>query len=286
MIITCKPTLPFVEMMATQACNLACSGCTNYSDVAHKGWVPWAQAQSEIEPWLTRVEIPDFGIFGGEPLLHPEIRQWIRGVRSLMPAAQIRFTTNGLLLKHNLDLVDLAAEVGNIVFKVSVHVKDAHLEDTIQYIMNRFAWQPVIEYGISRFETGNRFRFQVNKPDTFWKTFQDSFTNMRPHDNDPSEAFKVCSQQTCPLLYQGRIYKCSTVGLMRDILKKFDNPNPELWQPYLSDGIAPDCSKQDLSKFLTNFGRPHTLCRQCPSSKDVNSRIQHFTNVKRQKTRV
>jgi organic radical activating enzyme len=280
------PLLPFVEMMATQSCNLACSGCTNYSDVAHKGWIPWSQAQKEIQAWLVRVDIPDFGILGGEPLLNPEIRQWIQGIRSLMPTAQIRFTTNGLLLERNLDIVDLAADVGNIVFKIGVHVNDQALENTIQYIMNRFNWRPVKEYGIDRFETGNRFRFQVSRPDVFWKTFQGSYINMRPHDNEPKAAFEVCCQQTCPLLYQGRVYKCSTVGLLKDILIKFGMPNAELWQPFLRDGIAPDCSDQDLDQFLSNFGRPDAVCRQCPSSRDLASRIQHLANVKRQKTKI
>lgn len=281
-----KPILPFVEMMATQTCNLSCSGCTNYSDVVHKGWVPWKYAKSQIVPWLERVNIPDFGILGGEPLLNPEIRQWILGVRDLLPNAQIRFTTNGLLLAQNLDIVDLAAEVGNIVFKIGVHVMDPDLENTIQYIMDRFSWQPVTEYGINRFETGNRFRFQISRPDTFWKTFQGPYTNMQPHNNDPAAAFAVCCQQTCPLLYQGRIYKCSTVGLLRDTLTKFGNPNPELWQPFLSDGIAADCSDEDLDKFLSNFGRPNALCRQCPSSQNSSSKILHLSNVSRQKTKI
>jgi sulfatase maturation enzyme AslB (radical SAM superfamily) len=286
MITAMRPTLPFVEMMATQSCNLSCAGCTNYSDVAHKGWVPWSRAQSEIEAWLARVDILDFGIFGGEPLLNPEIRQWIKGVRSLLPGAQIRFTTNGLLLGRNLDIVDLAADVGNIVFKIGVHVKDPALENTIQYVMERFDWQPVIEYGIDRFETGNRFRFQVSRPSVFWKTFQGSYADMRPHDSDPASAFEICCQKTCPLMYQGRIYKCSTVGLLRDTLSKFGRPNLDLWQNFLSNGIGPDCNDQDLDRFLSNFGQPHALCRQCPTRQDLDSRIQHLANVKRQKTKI
>lgn len=281
-----KPILPFVEMMTTQACNLSCSGCTNYSDVTHKGWIPWSQASGEIKSWLARINIQDFGIFGGEPLLNPEIRQWMQGVRSLIPHAQIRFTTNGLLLDRNLDIVDLAAEIGNIVFKIGVHVSDSKLENTIEYIMQRFPWRPVTEHGINRFETGDRFRFQVSRPDVFWRTFQGPYADMRPHDNDPVEAFKVCCQQTCPLLYQGRIYKCSTAGLLRDILTKFNNPNPELWQSFLSNGIAPDCSDRELDKFLINFGRPHALCRQCPSSPDLGSRVQHLANVGKQKIKI
>ena len=43
-----KPVLPFVEIMITQACNISCTGCTNYSDLVHKGYLTWEQGQAEI----------------------------------------------------------------------------------------------------------------------------------------------------------------------------------------------------------------------------------------------
>ena len=90
-----KLILPFVETMITYACNLSCTGCTNYSDYNMKGSVPWQKGKIWIEQWLTRLDILDFGIMGGEPTLNPECEHWIYGVRSLLPNSQIRFTTNG-----------------------------------------------------------------------------------------------------------------------------------------------------------------------------------------------
>jgi molybdenum cofactor biosynthesis enzyme MoaA len=101
-----KPILPFVETMITQVCNLSCTGCTNYSDLQHEGYVPWSQGRTWLEAWLERIDIPDFGIMGGEPLINPEVNMWIQGVRDLLPTSQIRFTTNGILLHKNLDIVD------------------------------------------------------------------------------------------------------------------------------------------------------------------------------------
>ena len=59
---TMKPVLPYLEMMANQSCNLACHGCTNYSDLRHSGYVTWAQGKEQISNWITRIDIPDFGI--------------------------------------------------------------------------------------------------------------------------------------------------------------------------------------------------------------------------------
>jgi len=274
-----KPVLPFVEIMVTQACNISCAGCTNYSDLTHNGYLTWQQGRQQIQPWLSKVTIPDFGILGGEPLMNPQIRDWITGLRELMPESQIRFTTNGLLLEKNFDIVDLLHQIGNCVFKIAVHKKDDQLENIIQRVFDSYDWQPVTEYGVERFKTKNNFRFHVRRPDVFWKTFQGNYNNMRPHDSNPSDAFSICCQQTCPLLYNGRLYKCSTSGLLKDVLEKFGHLDDPLWQPFLIPGLDPDCADEELQEFLDNFGKPHKICRQCPTQDDQDSRIIHLQNV-------
>lgn len=281
-----KPVLPFVEIMVTQACNLSCHGCTNYSDLVHSGYLTWEEGRQQIVPWLERVDIPDFGILGGEPLMNPDIRNWIKGLRELMPNSQLRFTTNGLLLEKNFDIVDLLHEVGNVVFKIAVHQKNEQLENVIEQVYKKFNWEPVVEFGVSRFKTSNNLRFHVRRPDIFYKTYQGSYSNMQPHNSDPADAFAICCQQTCPLLYNGKLYKCSTSGLLDDVLKRVGYPNAEQWNKYLYEGIAPTATNDDIDKFLLNFGKPHSMCSMCPTKKDTQSTIIHLDNVSTQKVRV
>ena len=280
-----KPTLPFVEIMVTQACNLSCHGCTNYSDLVHSGYLTWEQGRKQLLSWLERVNIADFGILGGEPLMNPDIRAWIRGLRELMPEAQIRFTTNGLLLEKNFDIVELLHEIGNCVFKIAVHVEDPALERTIQRVYDLYQWEPVVEYGVSRLKTTNNLRFHHKKPDVFWKTYQGSYADMRPHNNDPAAAFEICCQQTCPLLYNGAIHKCSTSGLLNDTLKRFDYPNAEAWEQYIKPGLLPTCSDSELAAFLQNFGKPDSVCSMCPSKQDSQSQLIHLQNVSLRKVK-
>lgn len=280
-----KPILPFVEMMVTQTCNLSCHGCTNYSDLVHKGYLTWEEGKREIEPWLSRVDILDFGILGGEPLMNPDIRNWIVGLRELMPEAQIRFTTNGLLLEDNFDIVDLMHQAGNFVFKIAVHRQDERLERVIKRVEEKFNWEPVFEYGISRFKTTNDFRFYVRRPEVFYKTYKNSYADMMPHNNNPVEAFDVCCQQTCPLLYQGKLYKCSTAGLLKDTLNKVGNPNISAWSPYIQTGVAVD-DNDGLTAFLNNFGKPNSICKMCPTRGDAASVIHHISNVSIKKVKI
>jgi uncharacterized Fe-S cluster-containing radical SAM superfamily protein len=278
-----KPILPFVETMITQVCNLSCTGCTNYSDLQHEGYVPWSQGRTWLEAWLKRIDIPDFGIMGGEPLINPEVNMWIQGVRDLLPTSQIRFTTNGILLHKNLDIVDLLSDIGNCVFKITVHEKDTDVEDAIKIIFGKYKWNTVTEYGINRYITDNGFRFQINRPKTFLKTYQGNYSNMTPHNNAPQDAFDICCQPTCPLLYKGRIYKCSTSGLLKETLEKFNNPNWEVWKSYITEGIDANCSTEELQTFINNFGQANELCSMCPSIDDIDSNINHYDNVSTRK---
>ena len=283
MILRSKPILPFVEVMLTQACNLSCKGCTNYSDLSHKGYLGWSQGKEWIQEWIKRIEIPDFGIMGGEPLINPECKQWIYGVRDVLPESQIRFTTNGLLLEKNWDVMDAIEDVGNAVFKISVHVDNEKLENTIKKIFNRYEWEPVYEFGIHRWATKNGLRFQINRPDKFIKTFKNDYSNMSPWHANPKEAFDNCIQQTCPLLYNGRIYKCSTSALIKDTLSRYNFPNWKEWEPYMSEGIHWTSDSNDIESFINNFGKPNKICAQCPSASQTDSIVDHKIYVYRRK---
>jgi hypothetical protein len=239
--------------------------------------VSWADGRQQLESWLERIDIEEFGIIGGEPLINPEWQQWILGVRDLMPHAPIRFTTNGLLLHRAPNIIDLCESVGNIVFKITVHVNDPKLEQQIQQIQHLRAWQPVTEYGIQRWVGPNNIRLQINRPSSFLKTYQHTYNNMMPWNSDPAQAFGVCCQQTCPLLYQGRIYKCSTAGLLKDTLQRFDNPNIEHWAPYITSGIGVNDTDDVIQTFCDNFGLPNTICGQCPSQKSQS--VDHYSTV-------
>ena len=273
-----KLQLPFVEMMVTQFCNLSCVGCSNYADLKHTGYVPWQAGRQEIESWLPRLDIKEFGIMGGEPLINPELKDWIRGLRELLPDSPIRFSTNGELLDRHLDVVETAHEVGNFVFKITVHQHSERVEAVIAKIFSMYKWEPVREHGINRYQTTRGLRFQINRPQTFIKTYRNDYANMRPFDSNPADSFAICIQQTCPLMLGGRMYKCSTLGGLEDTLKRFGVTDPA-WQPYVGQYITPDSSDTDIQSFLANFGQPNRVCRMCPTAQDPESAILHYNNV-------
>jgi hypothetical protein len=216
---------------------------------------------------------------GGEPLMNPQIVQWLQGIRQLLPQAQIRFVTNGFLLSRYWHIVDILEQLGNCVLKISYHIQDERLDSVIHRIQISRHWEPITEFGIDRWISVRGLRLQITRPKRFFKTFRGSYSDMKPHDNLPTEAFEMCVQKKCPLLYNGRIWKCGTLALTPDLLNRMKDPNIDVWAPYLQKGLTPDCKFQDLDRFVTNFGKPHSVCRQCPTEKDLDSILDHTTTV-------
>jgi organic radical activating enzyme len=270
-------SLPFVEIMITQVCNLSCEGCTNYSDIKHTGYLTWDQGEKWFSSWKNVINIEEIGIMGGEPLINPQWLSWLFGIRKMFPNSPIRFTTNGLLLDRHPDILDLLDEIGNVVFKITVHVENEKLENTISSLLSQRNWKPIKEFGINRFIGNNKVRFQINRPTTFLRLFKNNYNNMAPWNSNPKEAFSTCIQQTCPLMYKGKIYKCSTSALLADTLERFGHPNWEQWRPYLVDGISPSDDLLTIKNFIMNFGKSESICAQCP---DNNSEpLNHLKTV-------
>jgi hypothetical protein len=281
-----KHQLEFLEIMAINACNLRCQGCTTFSDLPHKGYVDWHDAKTWLTNWSARLDFDAIGIIGGEPLIHPQIRQFLIGIRELLPNTQLRFVTNGLLLDKHWDIVELLNSLGNSVLKISYHLADPRLDSIIDKILNSYDWSPITEYNINRWVNNSTgMRFQVNRPEVFLKTFKNDYHNMLPHDSDPIDAFEICVQKKCPILLDGKIWKCGTAALTPLILDRFKKSNSLEWAPFIVHGMTEDCSESELLDFVNNFGKPHTICRQCPTKADRQSHIDHLSTVEFKNTK-
>lgn len=266
--------------MVMRNCNLSCAGCTTFSDYVHPSKYPSVEEIIHgLKLWSQRLNYDHIGTMGGEPLLNPNIEALLLKLRYEFPNVTIRFVTNGLLLEKHKPLIDKMYELGNVILKISKHVKDERIKNIVKYIMNRFDWEPVTEFHIHRWLTSNNFRFQINAPEKFYRTFKGTYFNMVPHNNNPIDAFDLCVQKTCPLLYEEKLFKCGTLALTPDILDKTGQSDKPEWKPYLDQGLGIDVSDDKLEKWINNFGKPHAVCRQCPTINDAESIIDHKSNV-------
>lgn len=275
-------TLPFLETMVSYTCNLSCTGCTNYSDYNVPGTVSWEEGKASILPWIDIIDIKEFSLIGGEPLLNKDLVRWLTGCREILPHSKIILTTNGTLLMKNIKLLDTLFNIGNCYLKISIHEHDKfYAQEILKFLFQYKEWQEFEEYGVKKWKADNDVSFAMKWPKVFVKTFKGEYNNMLPHANNPVDAFKLCCQQTCPLLYNGKIYKCSSIGLLEKTLKDWNQQDDPLWQPYLAyQGISINSSPDEIKKFIDKFGKPESICSMCPTEHDFASMIPHATNVK------
>lgn len=85
----------------TDHCNLNCAYCSHFSPlVSNESCLNLKVFERDIERLcqLTRGDVSDFMLVGGEPLLHPQAQEFPVAIRTYFPRAEIVFMTNGLEL--------------------------------------------------------------------------------------------------------------------------------------------------------------------------------------------
>lgn len=286
-------SLGYAEVMASYACNLSCVGCTNYSDYNYTGFPTWEIVDRQIRDWLSVLRFESFGIIGGEPLLNPQLDQWIRGIRKAMVDTEILLVTNGSRLRFFPYLVDLMAENEPSKLTVAAHHEFETVERNLLSILDESGHKYLIQQHHytdrdGKFLTQQNFvledhqtSIELYRPRVFIKSYQNFGVNMKPwKDKDPKGAIELCACRYCPLLYEGRLYKCSQIALLKNHLGKLGLLDDEDWQPYLNyKGIDPTDDVQEIQRFVRSFGKPERICGMCPSKGHPDAIIDHTVTV-------
>lgn len=103
------------DVQLADHCNLNCRGCGNFSPIAPKCFLGKDAFEKDCARLaeLSEGKLEDICLFGGEPLLHPEITEIIKIARKHFPKTDISILTNGiLLLKMNNDFWNCCRENG------------------------------------------------------------------------------------------------------------------------------------------------------------------------------
>lgn len=180
--------LPYLEFHIADHCNLNCAACEHYSGLVKEPYFP------NLEKFTRDFErlhefIDDIGqirILGGEPLLNPEVSEYVKLSRRLYPRAVICVVTNALLLqKMPEDFFETLREC------------DTAIE--ISFYPPLKSKMPAIKQWLR--EMGIRV---LGGP--LYETFTCKQT-LKPH-NYPQEIFLQCLQANCHNLCDGKIAAC------------------------------------------------------------------------------
>jgi organic radical activating enzyme len=260
-------SLPRLDLMVAYSCNLACKGCISLSDFPRSGVANFSDITSWINDWSTVLAPSVVSIFGGEPCLHPNLVNICKHVRMAWPDTTIRLITNGYLLK-NFDPA-VWFDLGQFEMQVSIHRKDHEplINQEIKRILTQKPGWKISQHSGSHHKQLEWQNQHVRIYKSIFKDFvvpyQQQLNQLMPWNSNAQEAHSICGSPDAPILYKGLLYKCPAVANVMDLTQAS-------WFGY--QGVTPD---GDIKTFISNIGRPETVCGQCPDRTQAVV-INHF----------
>ena len=179
-------------------CNLTCDLCGHFSNITSPSYleIDWFQEQ------ITRVSklfdsIRRLLILGGEPLLHPNLVEFLAVSRKHFPHTNIELWTNGILLERQKE-----------DFWKALNRLDIELQ------MSCF---PGINVDKTRIlELARMFNVRLIMQD-----IKDFYILFNPKgDSNPKIAFAHCGSKDCTQLYNGKLYLCPRPAYIHNLNEK------------------------------------------------------------------
>lgn len=233
------PELMQLEFHLADHCNLNCKGCSHFSNlVPEPVFADKEQFICDLKQLAAYFsQIHNFYLLGGEPLLNPEIGDYITAIHKIFPYTRIIIVTNGLLL------LSIKAPLIQIIKENRVHIS------------------------ISDYTCLNRDKIitfvQEHSLSAELREGKECFSKyLNPQGNsDEKEIFPQCIRRNCTFLAKGKMAACCQPFVAHYFNEYFHETLPE------NEGINLYESGLDGWKIQKRLITPMRTCRYC--SKDV-----------------
>lgn len=240
--ITPQPILSSLEYHLCEHCNLNCLGCDNFSPLAGESYEDINRFMKDMERFslLTYGKLKVLKLLGGEPLLHPEIENFIRVSRQYFPNTKIIIITNAI------KLIDMPDSFFTTCFEYNITISPT------KYPIN-IPWD-TIKNKMKKFSLKLEFFDGENTVKTLYHMTLDLFGTQ-----DPVESFLNCYHaNNCIFLREGKLYPCSVAPNIHHF-NKFFGVNLEVDDDDYID-IFNVNSYKEISSFIS---KPIPFCRYC-----------------------
>lgn len=230
------------SVQIVEHCNLNCKQCNNFSPLAEEEYLDISSYKKDCERLSQLFDGKMFSmtLYGGEPLLHPQITEFMRIARETFPIGQIILMTNGILLPTMPD-----------VFWEACKKYDVIIEPTCYPIKFDYA-------GVKNIADSKGVKYT---PYDFKHSVQYKIYPIRsrvPYADETKKNFLNCNIGQCVSLKNGKMYPCS-LAINAPRLKKYFNLDI-----HLSDK---DCvniyAVKSGGELLENISRPIPFCQHC-----------------------
>lgn len=242
-----------LEVNLVDHCNLKCRNCDHYSNFADKRILDINDYTRDIER-LSEIcagSLEAIKLVGGEPLLNPNVVEFLRVTRKHFPHSRIPLITNGLLL------LNMSDEFWGALAKYNVLLHVTEYPTGVDYAAIS---KKVADYGVLNNNLINNGLFSDKK----------NFMVKFPFDLSGKQdkySFIGCHHRICScVLKHGRIYSCPPLAYI-DHFNKYFGQNLLVSQDDWIDLHSVN-NYQEIADFLA--GRV-PFCRYC----DVKHRFHH-----------
>lgn len=233
------PVLQRLVVHLTDHCNLNCAGCTHFSNISPKYFLPVEEFASDMARMRSLFSgIAEIYLLGGEPLLHPEVEKFVYTAREHFPSARVNLMTNGVLGDRMTDatwkaLADTGAYLVCDLYPVELPV------DAMNEAAERFGAK--IDWTTPR---GEFFRLPIDPTGS----------------KDAADAFRRCRWvNNCPILRGGRLYPCAYIAYIDLLKQRFGLEGMEVVE---SDSVS-IYDTDDPYAIMDVLLNPVPWCRHC-----------------------
>lgn len=117
-----KPRLRYLECAILRYCNLNCKGCSTVATIRGREMMDINQFEEELQALKKLYSgIKYFKLYGGEPLLHPQLNLFIKMAREYFPDAELVVHSNGLLVPELDESILTLMSKYNVKFVFSLY---------------------------------------------------------------------------------------------------------------------------------------------------------------------
>jgi len=228
-------------------CNLNCRGCSHFAPLADKHIVSTDVIKNDLFQMakITNGSVTLLHFYGGEPLLHPNLKEIIKDARQAFPNTKIKVVTNGVLLPSQDEAFWVVCSENDIELSVTKYPINLNFEK-----IEQTALKYNVEY--TYFRTSGKVE----------KTLQKYQLDIQG-DQDPRKNFgNCCMPYHCNTVREGRIYYCPVISNSGFFNKKFKTNMMIDKRDYLDI-----YSIESYDQLLNFLATPKPFCKYCDTKK-------------------
>ena len=224
-----------LDIYLARHCNLRCRGCTRYSNIAKPQFYDAKQLIADLLTMVSRgINLTRITLTGGEPLLHPDLIDIIKGIRLCMNNVVIDIFTNGKLFMEMKD------ELLPVLKKYNVELLFSRYDTDIEY-------DQMIEI--------------CKQNEIFCKSISEFTCNRIAHPNDKSRhpvwKYNYCSD-TCPCLWDSKIFLCGRCALIDSLNEYMHTSFKQTEKDYIKVSDL-----KSTEQYLYYISKPIPFCKNC-----------------------